>query len=391
MRILRAIRSVNPEIGGPVESVTRSTAALLAREHVVEVVSLDGPNDKWVNEFPLTMHALGPGRGTYGYSERFTPWLREHSSDYDAVIVHGVWQYQSFGTWRALRGGSPPYYVFPHGMLDPWFKRTYPLKHLKKLFYWPWGDYRVLRDAKAVLFTSEEERRLARESFALYRCHERVVNYGTASPKVDLTDAREAFFARFPELRGKQLCLFLSRVQEKKGCDILIESFSRLRRLRKDASHVHLVVAGPPATADYLVNLQQLAARSGVSVTFTGMLAGELKWGAFAAAEVFVLPSHQENFGISVVEAMAAGVPVLISNCVNIWREIEADGAGYVDSDDVDGTTRLLERWFATSEAQRTKMRANARECFSQRFEIERATDSLLAILQNPHGSEASR
>ena len=84
---------------------------------------------------------------------------------------------------------------------------------------------------------------------------------------------------------------------------------------------------------------------------------------------------------MAVVEALATGLPVLISDCVNIWREIDADRAGYVDSDDLAGTTRLIQRWIATPNAERETMRANARKCFTDRFEIERAVDSLLQIL----------
>jgi hypothetical protein len=98
----------------------------------------------------------------------------------------------------ALRGIGQHYFVFPHGMLDPWFKRTYPFKHLKKWLYWPWAEYRVLRDAQAVLFTCEEEKRLARESFWLYRCNERVVTLGIARPSGDTTAQRELFLAAIP-------------------------------------------------------------------------------------------------------------------------------------------------------------------------------------------------
>ncbi len=217
MRILRSTRSINPAVGGPIESIKQSSAVLQARGHTVEIVSLDAPDDPWVRECPVKVHALGPGRGHYGYSENFVPWLTQHRTQYDVVLVQGIWQYSSFGVWRALHGTATPYFVFPHGMLDPWFKRTYPLKHWKKLLYWRWAEYRVLRDAAAVLFTSEEERRLARESFSAYRCREEVVNYGTAAPTVDLAEAREHFFASFPHLRGRRVLLFLSRVAEKKG------------------------------------------------------------------------------------------------------------------------------------------------------------------------------
>jgi len=381
MKILRSTHTVNPALGGPIESIKQSSAALLRRGHEVEIVSLDAPDDPWVRDTSVPVHALGPGLGSYGYSSRFSSWIKEHRAEYDAVIVHGVWQYSSFGVWRALAGSSTPYFVFPHGMLDPWFKRTYPAKHFKKLLYWPWGEYRVLRDAAAVLFTSEEERRLARESFGLYRCKEVVVNYGTAAP-ANLESARQVFFEAFPNLRGQRILLFLGRLHEKKGCDLLIEAFSKIRT--NSSEQVHLVMAGPCAQPDYLRHLQQRAAASDGLISFPGMLTGEVKWGALSAAEAFVLPSHQENFGIAVAEALACGTPVLISNKVNIWREIETDGAGYVENDDLAGTSDLLARWFATPPETRAAMKEKAANCFANRFEIERATDSLLAAIANP-------
>jgi glycosyltransferase involved in cell wall biosynthesis len=385
MRVLRSIHTLNPAVGGPIESVKQSSAALAGRGHQVEIISLDAPTDPWIRESPVPVHALGPGRGSYGYSARFTPWIRERRTHYDAVIVHGIWQYTSFGVWAALHRTATPYFVFPHGMLDPWFKRTYPLKHLKKLLYWPLAEYRVLRDAAAVLFTSEEERRLARESFSPYQCNEAVVNYGTAAPSVDLEAARDDFFNRFPQLRGKQFLLFLGRLHEKKGCEELIKAFAATWRSARANRALHLVMAGPGAGDAYLLRLKELAAMStnhtGMPITFTGMVSGNLKWGALSAADAFVLPSHQENFGIAVVEALACGTPVLISNEVNIWREIVNDGAGFAEDDDYSGAVRLIERWLRTSAADREAMRSNARRCFESRFQIQGAVDSLLRVL----------
>jgi glycosyltransferase involved in cell wall biosynthesis len=363
------------------EAVKQSSSILISRGHRVEIICLDAPSDPWIRQYPVKVHALGSGRGGYGYAPRFTRWIKDRHAEYDAVIIHGLWQYSSFGVWRALRGTATPYFVFPHGMLDPWFNRTYPLKHIKKLLYWPWAEYRVLRDAAAVLFTSEEERRLARDSFSLYRCNEVVVNYGTAAPDVDLAAAREKFFNTFPSLRGKRFLLYLGRLHEKKGCDLLIESFVQTRAAHGGAAE-HLVIAGPAGDQDYLQRLKTLAADTQTSITFCGMLSGNLKWGAFSAADAFVLPSHQENFGIAVVEALACGTQVLISNKVNIWREIVNDGAGFADEDDLAGVTRLLNRWRDMPAAERDAMRTNARDCFARRFEINRATDSLLRVLE---------
>ncbi|HWL92815.1 MAG TPA: glycosyltransferase, partial [Phycisphaerae bacterium] len=126
MKLLRSIHTVNPALGGPIESVRQSSVALSRRGHAVEIISLDAPDDPWVRDSPVPVHALGTGRGGYRYTPRFSNWIKERRGDYDAVIVQGLWRYNSFGVWRALSGTNTPYFVFPHGMLDPWFKRTYP-------------------------------------------------------------------------------------------------------------------------------------------------------------------------------------------------------------------------------------------------------------------------
>jgi len=384
LRILHVIRSVNPVGGGPIEGVKQLSRVNCSRGHTVEVVSLDDPADTWLKGFPLPLHALGPSWGKFGYAPGFVPWLRANRHRYDAVIVNGIWQYHSFGTWRALKDSTLPYVVFTHGMLDPWFKRQYPLKHLKKWLYWPWGDYRVLRDAAAVLFTCEQERRLARRSFWLYQADELVVNYGTAGPDGDPERQSRSFAERFPGLSGKRQLLFLGRVHPKKGADLLLRAFHDwlAADARGDLADWHLVIAGPDDHA-YALELKALAARLGIAarITWTGMLQGDLKWGAYRNAEVFILPSHQENFGIAVAEALACAVPVLVSQEVNIWREIVSDDAGLVETDDLAGTRRLLERWVALPLAQRLAMRERARACFLGRFHVERAADSLAEAL----------
>lgn len=384
LRILHSIHSVNPAGGGVIEGVTQLAAVNQRDGHRVEIVSMDSPGDAWVKGCPLKCHAMGPALGGYGYSPRFVAWLRAHRRDYDVVIVNGIWQFSSFGVWLALNGTNTPYFVFTHGMLDPWFKRTYPLKHLKKWLYWFWADYRVLRDATAVLFTSEEERRLARQSFWLYKCDEAVVNYGTVGPAGDEAVQRRVFLEKFPHLADKRCLLFLSRIHVKKGPDLLLEALAQAMRQRpaEQTKDLHLVIAGPNSHG-YACELASKAERLGLGdrVTWTGMLAGDLKWGAFYASEVFVLPSHQENFGVAVAEAMACGLPVLISNKVNIWREIQLAHAGLVESDDLEGTRLLLDKWFEKSEAERNEMRIHARRCFELRFHVDHSAGQFINLL----------
>jgi glycosyltransferase involved in cell wall biosynthesis len=387
VKILHSIRSVDPRGGGPIEGIKQLSAMNRQNGHAVEILSLDAPTDSCVADFPFKLHTLGPVNTKYGYTPELTRWARTHAPAYDAVIVNGIWQYTSFGMWRALRGTHTPYFVFTHGMLDPWFKRAYPLKHLKKWLYWPWAEYRVLRDARAVLFTSEEERRLARQSFWLYRCSEVVVNYGTATPPGDSAAQRKLFFETFPQLQGKRLLLFLGRIHVKKGCDLAVQAFARVAQ---GDDTLHLVVAGPDQTG-WGAALQDLAAGLGVAsrVTWPGMLEGGLKWGALRAAEVFLLPSHQENFGVAVVEALACGVPVLISNKVNIWREIQVAEAGLVDQDDLAGTVRLCQGWLALSRVEQERMRQRTRPLFERRFEIAKVAENFIDVLRANAGAWA--
>jgi glycosyltransferase involved in cell wall biosynthesis len=380
VRLLHLIPSVDPRGGGTSEGVLRLRNALSELGHDGDLVTLEGPDSPEVAAYPDKVIALGPSRGGYRYTPRLVPWLKENAGNYDAVIVNGLWQYVGFAAWRALHKSNVPYFVYSHGMLDPWFKRQYPLKHLKKWLYWPWGEYRVLRDAAAVLFTCDEERLLARDSFWLYRSREAVSSYGTAAPTGDGKAQAATFLARFPELRGKRLALFIGRIHEKKGCDLLIEAFAQLAALAPD---IHLVMAGP-GDPNLMHKLQSRAVLLNMSsrITWTGMLTGDLKWGAFHASEVFCLPSHQENFGVAVAEAMACAKPVLISNKVNIWREVEADRAGFVESDTLEGTVRLLQRWLACTPAELAEMNGAALRCFEQRFQMERVAANLVRIVR---------
>lgn len=382
LRILHVLATAAPGSGGPVEGVKQLTRVNVTMGHYVEVATLDDPSSPWLKNLGVPVTALGPGRGLYHYSPKFVPWLKENARRFDCVVVNGVWQYNLYGTGLALRDSDVPYFVFTHGMLDPWFKRRYPLKHLKKWLYWPWAVYPVLQQARAVFFTCEEERRLARESFWLYDCREFVVHYGTAGAPDD-KDHREAFLGAHPTLRGKRLLLFLGRIAPKKGPDFFLKAAAKLIAEGKcDRSTLRLVMAGPVDEA-YGATLKELARKLGIEdlVYWPGLLLGDQKWGAFQAAEAFVLPSHQENFGIAVAESLSAGTPVLLGTGVNTWRDIVSDGAGFAAEPSVAGCAQVLREWFALPNERRLAMRTAARECFLKRYTATNAANTFVAAL----------
>lgn len=377
LRILHVINSTRPEGGGPIEAIRQATAAMAARGHLTEIACLDVHGDRWLAEVPAKVHPLGPTRTGFRYSPRLVPWLRANRHKYDCAIVHGIWLFPTYGTWRALRGTSLPYFVYTHGSLDPAHRDVMPGKHAKKMLVWMSHERRVLRDARAVFFTCEIERDLARNSFwpALGEVDNVIVPYCVASPPADVARQTAAFRQRFAELFGKRLVLFLSRLDPKKGADLLIRAFADVKNGDPDA---HLVMAGS-GEPQYEAELKVMASGSGLDgrITWTGMLTGDLKWGAFREADAFALISHQENYGIAVVEALGCGVPVLTSDKVNIWPAIEKSHSGLVGRDNFDSARDMLSCWLTMSAADRDACRRNARACFKADFSVERAADLL--------------
>lgn len=360
---------------------------MISRGHSVSVLSLDSGVATHAELPKVEYRAFNGALGRYSYAPALRRWLAVNAQHFDVAIVHGLWQYHGRAALRSL-AGVLPYCVYAHGMLDPWFNRRYPLKYIKKLPYWLLNERRLLAQAHRVLFTCEEESRLARESFPLGSWTPAVCSLGIAGSPWSREVAVAALRREVANLPDTGFLLFLGRLHEKKGIDLLIESYGQFAR----GGLPPLVIAGPDEQG-LKARLVARAAALGISerIIWTGMLQGPAKWGALMAAEAFVLPSHQENFGIAVVEALSVGTPVLISNKVNIWREIIADGAGLVAADTIDGTSDLLRQWQTRAPDVRASMQTQAVESFARRFEIEAATDHLLGVLDGAVRRPASR
>ena len=390
MRILQVTTSMDSRVGGPPAVLNALTPVLSELGHSSEFVTCEAPSGNGPERhLGCPIHRLGPPSNSYQFCPALEPWIKANAPRFDMVFVHGLWQHHGLSTRRALAGTGVPYFVYTHGMLDPWFKRTYPLKHIKKWIYWNLHEKRVLKDAAAVLFTCEEERQLASQSFSNYSCTERVVEFGTARPDLDRKAVGYAFKRHFPELTDKPYLLFLSRIHPKKGLDLLLRAYGEQCKLNEGA-YPDLMIAGPCSDSNYLEELKALETKTCPAghVHWTGMIEGDIKWGAILNAEAFVLSSHQENFGIAVAEAMALGKAVLISNKVNIWREIVKDGGGLAAEDDFEGTLSLLRQWRELPEAARQLMGTRALASFEQRFEIKAVAQSLIetttAFLRRP-------
>ncbi|VTZ27515.1 Glycosyl transferase group 1 [Methylocella tundrae] len=388
MIILHIIPSVNPVSGGPIEGIFTSAPILRQQGCDREILSLDMPDDPWVKSCPVPVYPMGVSNLKYqswrnkipwlrhGYSPEFSPWLKENIKRYDAIIINGLWNFTSFAARGALAETGARYFVYTHGMLDPYFNRVSPLKALFKQLLWWVSEGRLVNNATAVMFVSEEERALAPKSFWPYRAKSRVVPYGIVDAPGDAKAQVKMFRAACPGVADRRYILFLSRIHPKKGCDLLVEAFAKIAAKDPD---LDLVIAGPDSVGS-VAKLRETAARLGVAsrIHWPGMLKGDLKWGAFHAAEAFVLPSHQENFGIVVAEALACRKPVLTTFRVATWREVAEYHAGFIENDDLNGITRLLDQFVSLSAQEKREMSARARNAYVDKFDIATMAPQLI-------------
>jgi glycosyltransferase involved in cell wall biosynthesis len=265
-------------------------------------------------------------------------------------------------------------------MLDPWFQKekTRKIKAIRNYLYWHLLEKKVIRQVDGILFTCEQELLLARTTFSGYNPKKEInVGYGIETPPENNLTFTLAFENLRPGIKGETFILFLSRIDFKKGVDLLINSYNLLSQ---ENPHLpHLIIAGP-IESNYAKEMILLA-DCNPKIHFTGMLRGPEKWGALYGCEAFILPSHQENFGIAVAEALACGKPVLISNKVNIYREIEDGGAGIINEDDLDGTLTNLKHWIDLSAVEKREMCEAAYRVYLKHFNVENAAKKLVETL----------
>jgi glycosyltransferase involved in cell wall biosynthesis len=314
MRVLHVVHSLDQRYGGPLRAVLDLSARSIELNLDSEVLGF-GPLSIPDNPLPPErIHQLPLGfPRVYNFSPGLGKWIEQNLARFDGVILHGMWLYQNWTFLKACRQAGIPYVCFPHGMLEPWaLYRQGFFKRVKKTAYWLLRERTVFRHASAVFFTTERERKLAQVTFALPPSSFIVVPYGVGG------SLRTATQPANPELAMpayQRIALFLGRVHPKKNVEFLIEAWARSN---PDPSWL-LIVAGP-AEPRYQRRLDRLTRRYRVQnrVRFVGSVAGMDKSYLLGRAAWFLLPSKQENFGISVLEAINAGCPVAISDQVYI-------------------------------------------------------------------------
>jgi glycosyltransferase involved in cell wall biosynthesis len=343
------IAKMLPEFCAAVSDGAGCTASLLGICEEVERSSLRG-------QAFLDAETMSPGKLAWLAGAR-RKLLSGKLARFDGVHIHGLWEEHTFAAVRAARIAGKPYIVSAHGMLEPWALRN---KRWKKVIYSWLTERRNLSGAACLHALTEAEAMDYRR-------------YGVKTPIAIIPNgvhvhegaSPELFMESFPALRGRRLVLFLGRVHHKKGLDLLVEAWRTAATRTVDA---HLVIAGPDfenTRGAIERRIQELGI--GSSVTFTGMLQGDLKWSALAACELFVLPSYSEGLSVSVLEALGMQKPVLVTDACNI-SEVRERGCGWVTTPDVAPIAAALNEFLGTSCVRAAEMGRRGGLLVKERF-----------------------
>ena len=392
LRILHVIPAIAPRYGGPTEAIFGMCRALGRRgiDVMIGTTDADGPGHLDITRGTAIVHRGVPTlvfrrqfSERFGYSRPIAAWLGRTAGRYHAVHVHAVFSHPSIAAARACRRRDVPYVVRPLGSLDPWSLRQ---NAAAKRVLWHVAVKRMLTSAAAVHYTTEQERHLAESALGLRNGV--VIPIGVELADLTKEESSGLFRTRHPAVGRGPYVLTLSRLHPKKNIELLIDAFlSTIGGL--GTVDWHLVVAGN-GDADYVRALRQRAATHPDRVLFVGWLEGEERASALREAALLALPSHQENFGLAVAEAMAAGVPVLVSEQVNLAPEIRAHQAGWVSGLEATALSAALCDAF-TSEAERRRRGAAGRALVEARFswgrvaaDLERLYDSIARAPRTP-------
>jgi len=348
MKILQIIPSISLVYGGPSQMVRGLSTALAKLGIDVTILTtnangdsgqapLDVPLDQPVNEngYQVRYFPCSPFR-RYKFSLDLLNWLKTHASEYDLAHIHALFSPVSSAAATVARSQKLPYILRPLGTLDP--ADLNKKKQLKKL-YAALLERPNIAGASAIHFTSHEEARIS-ERFGV-KTNDLIIPLGVTLP--ELTKTPEAILSHLEIQPNVPIILFLSRIEPKKGLDILIPA---LEKVLATGLNFQFILAGSnPQDPEYETKIKQQIQSSALAekTIISGFVTGEIKTALLTKADLFVLPSYYENFGIAVAEAMAVGTPVVISKGIYIWEDVETAEAGWVGNGTIDEISSLIE------------------------------------------------
>ncbi|WP_413167495.1 glycosyltransferase [Capilliphycus salinus ALCB114379] len=363
--ICHVVASINEEVGGPAYSVTHLTQALsekqifphlftLNYQKVGEQVTTNGVQLHSYNATVIARYLRGFQPSAYQHLEQLA------STEIDLIHNHGLWMFPNIYARKAALVNRLPLVISPRGMLESWsLRNSWYKKWLALILY----ERKNLNSATAFHATSEEEVRSIRRLG--YKQPIALIPNGITIPSLYNLPDRQVLNQAFPELEDKKILLFLSRLHPKKGIDNLLYVW---QSLINQFPQWHLIIAGPDLIG-YRAKLQSLTSQLGLTkqVTFTGMLSGELKVAALSQSDLFVLPTHSENFGIAIAESLAYGVPAITTKGAP-WKDLVEYRCGWWIDDHQNALKEALIEAIQLSDRERQEMGFRGRIMVEQKY-----------------------
>jgi glycosyltransferase involved in cell wall biosynthesis len=346
VKVLHVIPSVSPLRGGPSSAIRMMVAGLASEGVTVDVATTDDDGVGRLKEFTeqtvtrsgLTYRYFSRQIGFYTFSWPLSIWLAQRVTDYDLVHIHALFSWPATISAFWAHRKAVPYIIRPLGVLNSWGVQN--RRPFLKILSLRVIEHRILANAVAIHFTSEQEKS---EAERLVRGLRSIVIPNPVAAPMSTTPSRPGLFvSHYPQLIGRKVILFLARIDPIKGLDLLLDGFASVLPFLPDAA---LVIAGI-GEPDFVVELKRRAERLGIgrAVAWIGFTDGAMKSAAFAESDVFVLPSYSESFGIAAVEAMANGLPVIVTDQVAIHHDVARMNAGIVTKCDASSLAAAMIR-----------------------------------------------
>lgn len=387
-KILHIVPSYYPafKYGGPIESVRELNKALFRKGIEIDVLTtnagLENGNNYVKNEWIYDEGVKIKYLPAYFYEHfTFSPQLMIDSiiaaKNYDLVHITAFWNFPVLAGSLASLMSKKPYIISPRGVLHK-DAINMKSKNIKKLYYFLVASH-YLSKANAIHFTTvDEEINLAK--FIKLKSKSVIVPNGLDLSRFNNLPSCGLFKEKYPILQGKKILLFLGRINKQKGINLLIEAFDLLSKNYKD---LYLVIAGPD-NDNYCNEVKSFLRKKDLieRVVFTGLLKEDEKYSAYLDSDIFVLPSYFENFGMSVVEAMACGLPVVISNKVGISEDVRKDNAGVVVDLNVESLVNGIKQMIEEPQMAK-KISENAKKLVYSKYDVNNVADMMICAYEN--------
>ena len=379
MKVLQVVPSLAPEWGGPVKVVNELAGALEAIGVSSEIISAQGRRvgnpETVTNDIPIHLFETGPiARLWTAPPPGLKKTLARKIPDFDLVHIQELWHYPGYIASKIARSRNVPYIVTIHGELNEWNLQQ---KRLKKQIYMTAIQRGILQKSAALhAITQAESNRIRQLEIETPVA---MIPNGIHTEEFENLPDRSQFVSRYPELENRLIVLFLGRIQQKKGLDILAQAFGNLVRTRHD---VRLVVAGPDED-NTLTEIKTILKSQGAleKAVFPGMLTGEQKLEALSAADIFALTSYSEGFSVALLEALSAGLPLVITDECN-FPEVGDSRAGFVVRPNDSETARALMSLLDSADLRR-EMSQNARRLVRSNYTWERIAEKMFTLYGN--------